>query len=279
MPIRIQIRQNDAGPTGPGYLRYPIRLIKFFFSSDVNCSSADDKTRVNVIVDTPLSDFVIAPTISSAADDIKPAIQVKNELPVPLRPSAASGDNPLNSEDCCTDSQKNGSRSAVRAKEDFAAVLRHQMGQLEVPADKLVSAEARSLLLSLAREHLAPVGTGLETLVSQFLAANPCDNTNELLMLVSEGDTRLDSLAGALILEAGGGGGLNKKAMDVVEGARKVFISCSLKKMSLGAYLYRKISKTTKYLSTVPVPMYLNYMGSLDLAPDPGGQNDQQKRK
>ncbi len=185
----------------------------------MKCSPADDKTQVSVIVDTPLSDFVIAPTISSAADDIKPLIEVKNELPVPVRPSAASVDS-----DCCTDSQKNGgSSAAVRAK-DFAAVLRHQMGQLlEVPADKLVSAEARSLLLSLAREHLAPVGTGLETLVSQFLASNPCDNTNELLMLVSEGDTRLDSLAGALILEAGGGGGLNKKTMDVAEGARKVF--------------------------------------------------------
>ena len=189
----------------------------------MKCSPADDKTQVNVIVDTPLSDFVIAPTSSSAADDIKPVIAVKNELPVPvLRPSAASGDNPLNSDDCLTDSQKNGGSSAVRAK-DFAAVLRHKMGQLEVPADKLVSAEAQNLLLSLVREHLAPVGTRLETLVSQFLAANPCDNTNELLMLVSEGDTRLDGLAGALILEAGGGGGLNKKAMDVAEGARKVF--------------------------------------------------------
>jgi hypothetical protein len=225
MPIRIKIRQNDAGPTGPGYLQYPIRLIKilFFSASDVNCSSGDDKTQVNVILDTPLSDFVIATTTSSlAADDIKPVVAVKNELPVPGRPSAVSGDNPLNSEDCCTDSQKkNGGSSAVRAK-DFAAVLRHRMGQLEVPADKLVSAEARNLLLSLAKEHLAPVSTGLETLVSQFLAANPCDNTNELLMLVSEGDTRLESLAGALILEAGGGD-LNKKAMDVAEGARKVF--------------------------------------------------------
>ncbi len=175
---------------------------------------------MNVIVDTPLSDFVIATsttTSSLAADDIKHVIEVKNEP----HPSATSGDNPLNS-DCCTDSQKNGGGSAVRAK-DFAAVLRHQMGQLKVPADKLVSAEARSLLLSLAREHLAPVSTGLETLVSQFLAANPCDNTNELLMLVSEGDTRLERLAGALILEAGGGGGLcASKAMDVAE-ARKVF--------------------------------------------------------
>jgi hypothetical protein len=226
MPIRIHVRQNDAGPTGP--VRYIYGTVPctgqlkscFFPPSDVQCSTADDKTRVNVIVDTPLSDFVITPAISSAANDIKPVIEVKNEQPV-LRPSATPSDNPLNSEDCCTDSQKNGS-SAVRAK-DFAAVLRHKMGQLEVPADKLVSVEARSLLLSLAREHLAPVGTGLETLVSQFLAANPCDNTNELLMLVSEGDTRLDSLAGALILEAGGGGGLNKKAMDVAEGARKVF--------------------------------------------------------
>ncbi len=174
----------------------------------MKCSPGDDKTQVNVIIDTPLSDFVIAPTISSAADDIKPVVEVKNELPV-LRPLATSGDS-----DCCTDSQKNGSGSAVIAK-DFAAVLRHKMGQLEVPADKLVSAEARSLLLSLAREHLAPVtGTGLDTLVSQFLAANPCDNTNELLMLVSEGDTRLDSLAGALILEAGGGG-LNADARKV----------------------------------------------------------------
>jgi hypothetical protein len=246
MPVRIPIRQNNAGSdwirifTVPCLVNYEIL---FFSASDLKCSPGDDKTQVNVIVDTPLSDFVIAPTVSSAANDIKPVIAVKNELPVPVRPSPA-GDNPLNS-DCCTDSQKkNGSSSAVRAK-DFAAVLRHQMGQLEVPADKLVSAEARNLLLSLAREHLAPVSTGLETLVSQFLAANPCDNTNELLMLVSEGDTRLERLAGALILEAGGGGGLNKKAMDVAEGARKVFFSCSLK-MSLGASLYRKISKTKK---------------------------------
>jgi hypothetical protein len=186
----------------------------------------DDETKVSAVVigvDTPLSDFVIA-TASSAAD-IKPIIDVKSEL----RPLATSGDSKSDG----TDSQYN---SAVRAK-DFAAVLRHKIEQLVVPADKLVSVEARSLLLSVVKEHLAPVaGVGLETLVSQFLAANPCDNTNELLMLVKESDTRLDSLAGALILEAGleglnaGLGGFNAKAMALAD-PRKVFLSRSLKKV------------------------------------------------
>jgi len=179
----------------------------------VEDTSVRSVTTAVIGVDTPLSDFLIAASSPAApsALDHKPLLGVKSE-PCPLTtPDVKNGE--------LTDSQR--STSSIITAKDFATVLRHRLKQLEVPADKLVSVEAKSLLLALVKEHLAPApslsapapgvlapapgvlapGVGLETLVSQFLAANPCDNQNELLMLVKESDRRLEGLAAALIHE------------------------------------------------------------------------------